>query len=146
MAVSRRRRSDVYGLGQPLITTAPYPIVSSRSPTEADMAIVGTLWADKETSSGWILVNIISNRAQWIPLTLNTGLDISARTFFAQGDQGTGKAGETALTNAVDIGVSTGIMWVRSKTNKSAENAGFFKMYIGTTPVWVPYFDDIYPA
>lgn len=171
MAISRRVKSQAYGVGQPLIFMPPSPIISSRSPTISDLALTGTAWVNKVDKCCYLLSSVISNKAYWMPITVNegakilhgnvtvddgsvyvpagnveVGLDISARTFFARGDHGIGKIGETALTNVIDTGGSTGSLRIKSKTNKSANNDGFFMMYIGENKVWVPYFSDISPT
>ena len=71
--------------------------------------------------------------------------DITARTFFASGDEGTGVASQTALTNVVDTTQGAGALSIVSTTANNGDNAGFLKMYVGTTVVWVPYFTDIAP-
>ena len=71
--------------------------------------------------------------------------DITARTFFASGDEGTGVASQTALTNVVDTTQGAGALSIVSTTANNGDNAGFLKMYVGTTAVWVPYFTDIAP-
>jgi hypothetical protein len=71
--------------------------------------------------------------------------DVITRTLFADGDEGTGKASTNALTNVVNSTLSTGVMTINSTTANPGTNTGFIKMYVGTTAVWVPYFDDIAP-
>lgn len=71
--------------------------------------------------------------------------DVQARTLFADGDEGTGKASTNALTNVVNATLSTGTMTINGTTTNPGSNTGFIKMYVGTTAVWVPYFDNIAP-
>lgn len=76
---------------------------------------------------------------------ITAGLDVLARTVFVDGDEGTGNAGQTGLTNVVDAALGAGVGAVLMKTANPGNSAGFFKMYNGTTVVWVPFWDNISP-
>jgi hypothetical protein len=71
-------------------------------------------------------------------------LDEYTKSPKAYGDD-SGLASTTALTNVTDTSLSSGALSIKSKTVNSGSNAGFIKMYVGTTAVWVPYFTDISP-
>ena len=75
---------------------------------------------------------------------INTA-DVVARSLFASGDQGTGVAAETAITNVVNTAVSTGALTVLSTTANPGNSAGFIKIYVGTQVAYVPYFTNIAP-
>jgi hypothetical protein len=56
------------------------------------------------------------------------------------GDDGACKSGYNALTN-VSVGVSSGVNTLKSTTAGGGQtNAGYIKIYVGTTPAYVPYF------
>lgn len=61
-----QRQNDVYGLSQPIIKTAPFPINSQRSPVASDFATPGTIWVNKLTNQVYILASIVANSATWI--------------------------------------------------------------------------------
>lgn len=68
--------------------------------------------------------------------------NVFGNMLIAEGDTGTGIAGDTILTNTtVPVAGGTGAFTITSATTSgAATNAGFIKMYIGTTPVFVPYY------
>jgi hypothetical protein len=58
------------------------------------------------------------------------------------GDEG-GVAGAITLSDVNDATLSTGAGSVKLKGTTARNNAGFIKMYVGTTAVWLPYWTDI---
>lgn len=62
-----------YGLTQALIATAPFPIVSKRTPTTADKAQIGTTWIDTVNNQYYVLTSIVSNLANWQLLAMGAG-------------------------------------------------------------------------
>jgi len=64
---------------------------------------------------------------------------------FASGDTGAGFAGTTGVTNVVNTTQGVGNLSILSTNGNAGDNAGFIKAYVGGTPVWIPYFDDIAP-
>lgn len=62
----------------------------------------------------------------------------------ATGDDG-GLLTTTGLTNVVNTGLSTGVMTIHATTTNPGSNAGYIKMYVGTTAVYVPYWTTIAP-
>jgi len=71
--------------------------------------------------------------------------DVSARTLFAVGDEGTGVASTVAITNVVDETLSSGAGVVLMKTTNSGNSSGWLKIYNGTSVRYVPYWSDISP-
>jgi hypothetical protein len=65
-----------------------------------------------------------------------------AGTILIDGDEG-GFAGAIGLTNVNDATLSSGNGTVKLKGTTTRDNAGFLKMYVGTTTVWVPYWTSI---
>jgi len=63
----------------------------------------------------------------------------------AQADPGSGTVSKTTLTNVVNSSLSTGAMTILSTTTNPGNSAGYIKMYVGTTVVYVPYFTNIAP-
>lgn len=61
------------------------------------------------------------------------------------GDDGTGTALSTSITNVVDNTQGAGALTLVSASANPGTNTGFLKFYVGTTPVFVPYFDIIAP-
>jgi len=59
-------RNISYGLGQPLITGAPPPIVAQRAPTANDFAPISTIWVDQPNDDNYILTRVVANAATWI--------------------------------------------------------------------------------
>ena len=71
--------------------------------------------------------------------------DLSGLQVFATGDTSGGIAATTSLTNVVNTAISTGTLAIKSTTANPGNSAGFIKMYVGTTVVFVPYFTNIAP-
>ena len=65
-----------------------------------------------------------------------------AGTILIDGDEG-GIAGTIGLTDVFDATLSSGNGTVKLKGTTPRDSAGFIKMYVGTTTVWVPYWTNI---
>ena len=65
-----------------------------------------------------------------------------AGTILIDGDEN-GIAGTIGLTNVNDATLSSGNGTVKLKGTTARDSAGFIKMYVGTTTVWVPYWTNI---
>jgi hypothetical protein len=72
-------------------------------------------------------------------------VDMRCRSAFVDGDQGSGISATTGMTNVVNTTQGAGALTLLSTNGNSGTNAGFLKFYVGTTVVYVPYFDDIAP-
>lgn len=118
MSVSNNFQQVAYGLSQPLINVFAAPIVSSRAPTTADKAPIGTLWIEPSTQNAWILVQIANNLANWSnieggagdfsSITVTTGPNsILGTTNINNSGSGVTTIG-TGGTGAVNIGNATG--------------------------------------
>jgi hypothetical protein len=156
-----------YGLSQPLIGLPSSPIVSKRSPSTQDKAEIGTLWINTIAEASWILINIADNASLW-QLTSSTSTTftdilvtpgnitvsngyiaadsgpIVGESIVATGD-GLGLNNTTSMSNVETNAVSTGHMTILSTNANAGNSAGYLKFYIGTLPVWVPYFILIAP-
>ncbi|MCP4967430.1 MAG: hypothetical protein GY926_19630 [bacterium] len=66
--------------------------------------------------------------------------DVRGRTFFADGDEGTGIASTVAMTNVDDTDVAGSALAMTNNTGDGLAHAGFLKFYMGTTAIKVPYF------
>jgi len=62
------RPNQVYGLTNALSDAAQKPIVVGRPPQITDHAFLGTLWIDPVNQTAYILVSILANVANWIPV------------------------------------------------------------------------------
>jgi len=71
--------------------------------------------------------------------------DVKGRSIFATGDEGTGEASTTALTNVVDTTLSSGAGVVLMKTANPGNSAGWIKIYVGTDVRYIPFWSDISP-
>ncbi len=72
----------------------------------------------------------------------------SARTramggLFVDSDPGSGEAGMLGLTDVVDTGLDTGNGVLKMSGTTNNQNAGFIKIYVGTTAAWIPYWTAI---
>lgn len=70
-------------------------------------------------------------------LGLSASSTIAAQGFYASGDGG-GAAGFIALTNVNSTTIGAGTGTVKMSSGNSANNAAWFKVYIGATAYWVP--------
>jgi len=65
--------NTAYGLSQPLINVFPPPIISTRNPTTADKATIGTVWINTFTNLIYMITNITDNVADWVLITSSGG-------------------------------------------------------------------------
>jgi len=99
-----QRPKVAYGLSQPDFAVGPIPIVTTRPPTTADFAEIGTLWVNTATAEIWALVSIISNIAGWMPLgTVDYGLGLDGQTLIAA-------TGGVPIWNTITPGVGIDIL------------------------------------
>lgn len=62
---TRQPFGTAYGLSDALLDVFPRPYASTRNPTTADKAQIGTLWVNKSTNDFFVLTSIVSNQATW---------------------------------------------------------------------------------
>lgn len=62
----------------------------------------------------------------------------------ATGDLG-GVVSVTSLTNVTNTTQGAGDLTIKSTTANPGDNAGFIKVYVGSTTAYIPYFTDIAP-
>ena len=112
-----------------------------------NVAVTGTLTSTVGLTAGTSVVAGTGITATTGNITALTGNVISTLAgvigvaVAATGDLG-GTAAETTLTNvSVPVAGGTGAFTITSATTSgAATNAGFIKMYVGTTAVFVPYY------
>lgn len=63
-----------YGLSQPLLNVFPFPIVSTRNPTSADRAQLGTVWVNKSTNDYFVLTSVAANVSTWSSVSNGAGI------------------------------------------------------------------------
>jgi len=83
-----------------------------------------------------------TNFHQWGDTTVTN--NVTGNTFFASSDVG-GQSSHTSLANGTNTSVSTGVMTINSTTTNNGSNTGYMKIYIGLTPAYIPYFQNIAP-
>ena len=76
---------------------------------------------------------------------VSVGGSIAGSSLLLSGDSGPVPGTPLAISSVTDATVSTGVMVINSTTVNPGANTGFIKCYLGATPVWIPYFDDIAP-
>lgn len=70
---------------------------------------------------------------------------ISTDNVYVSGDVGVGIASTVGLSNVTDVTQGVGVLSILSTDGNSGDNAGFIKIYVGTTVAWIPYFTNIAP-
>jgi len=76
---------------------------------------------------------------------VSSGGDANVATVVVTGDTGSPVANNIQFSNVVDTTQGAGALTLLSTTANPGTNTGFFKIYVGVTTCWVPYFDDIAP-
>ena len=102
---------------------------------------------DTGSTGGALVVNPTPDGIAIIAPTGNiqaTAGGIGGATVYASGDLASAVS-LTAMTNVVNTTQSTGALSILSTTANPGNNTGFLKFYVGTTPVFVPYFANIAP-
>lgn len=119
-------------------------VIISKSTFQASVTQTG--------SNAASLINTVVTNFDGILSSANTNVQSALETIddfskapFAQADPGSGTASKTILTNVVNTSVSTGAMTILSTTSNPGNSAGYIKMYVGTSVVYVPYFTNIAP-
>ena len=101
-----------YGLTQPLITLAPYPISALRNPNGSDHAQIGQLWINRSSNNVYVLTSIVNNVANWQTFSGGAGIFSSL----------TVNPGPTSLSTVGNGAVSIG----------NATNSGAITITVGT--------------
>lgn len=113
-----------------------------------NVAVTGTLTSTVGLTAGTSVVAGTGITATTGNISAVTGSiqalanNVYGQMIVAEGDAGSGTSSETALTNvSVPVAGGTGAFTITSATTSgAATNAGFIKMYVGTTAVFVPYY------
>ena len=87
--------------------------------------------------------NITANGNAAVIAAIGTAGTVKATVLESVGDSGTGSAGSTQITNVVDTTQGAGALTILSPSATSHTNTGLLKIYVGTTAVYVPYFQNI---
>jgi hypothetical protein len=104
--------------------------------TGANVVNIGT------AGTGLVSIGNSTGGVDLFGTTISTGT-IAATTFYATGDAG-GIAATTAFTDGTAPAGGSGALTIISSTGSTAHtNAGFIKIYIGTTTAWIPYYTAI---
>lgn len=69
---------------------------------------------------------------------------VNGLSVYATGDDG-GVAATTSLTASTNTTQGVGNLTILSTNANSGDNAGFIKVYVGTTTAYIPYFTNIAP-
>lgn len=141
---------DAKGIGSiRLGATSTGAIEFSRNavPTASDGSALGTTllhWSDMFLASGGVLNwNNGTFTLTQAAAVLSASGTVRALELGATGDVG-GAASTNSLTNVSDVTAnSSGVGTIKFKGTTSRDTAGFIKIYIGTTPYYVPVFTAI---
>ena len=153
--------NDVYILTSVVANTATWVSVGGGSGTFADITVnpgditvtagdinitLGSLFAGDSITAGTGPIiategNIIATQGN-ISATLG---EIDGVQVIATGDLGSGTVSTTGFTNVVNTTQDVGTLTILSTTGNPGDNAGFLKIYVGTTIAYVPYFTNIAP-
>lgn len=63
-----------YGLSDALLNVFAAPIISTRNPTTADRAQLGTIWVNKSSKDYFVLTSVVANVATWTSVSNGTGI------------------------------------------------------------------------
>jgi len=70
MAKYKKTKSTSYGFSDPLVENYPKPVISSRSPTTADIGHeIGQIWINQTTSAVLILTVVSAGSATWTTIS-----------------------------------------------------------------------------
>jgi hypothetical protein len=122
-------------------------LIVNASHTDSDTRIEGDndpnlLYVDAGTDRIGVGIAAPSTKVH-VAGDITADTDVVARQLRATGDAG-GTASQTTLTKTADLSSnSTGVGTILFKGTSSRNSAGFIKIYIGTTPYYVPVFDAI---
>jgi hypothetical protein len=96
------------------------------------LEVKGNLIADKNVTvaTDMLVLNTSTGRTQ-------------IKGLAASNDVGSGLANTTTLTNVKSDTLSTGVGSIKLTGATARDNTGFIKIYVGTTPVYIPYFSNI---
>ena len=107
MGVKRNTISVGYGITNALQNLAPQPIISTRNPTTADQAELGTEWVNKSTNAVFFLTSVVGGVATWSAASGGAG-SFSSVTATTTVTAGTGVVAGTTVTAAGDITSTAG--------------------------------------
>lgn len=97
-----------YGLTQPLLNVFPFPIVSTRNPTTADRAQLGTVWVNKSTNDYFVLTSVVANVSIWSSVSNGAGIFTSLEATTGNITADLGNIVATAGSVSAGVNVSAG--------------------------------------
>lgn len=124
------------GLTDPAITMSSsgnWYVAATNIDTTSTPAIAGS-GAGELTLAG---ISFTKNSTLAGTLTLNTSSAFVAGEIRANADVG-GSEGFTSLTNSNSTTIGAGVGSVKMTSGNSANNTAWIKIYVGTTPYWIP--------
>lgn len=121
-------------VGNILVTTGD--VTTTAGDFIADAGDVTVTLGDITVSAGHITAGLGN---------IEAGLDMLCRSMFVDGDEGTGTAGQTGITNIVDTTLSTGAGVVLMKTANPGDSSGWMKIYVGTDIRYIPFWTNLSP-
>lgn len=111
-------------------------VIGDITATNGDIiATTGNVTAGNSIQAGGDITSVAGD------IFVTTG-SVFALTMKARGDVA-GTASATTMTNVVNTTQGVGTATIFSTSAGNINNTGFLKFYVGTTPVFVPYFDTI---
>lgn len=114
---------------------------SSGAAAESNVTRIGNIYGTTVGDAPQVVFIDVDNKLGSTDTPTFTGV-ASALQLNATGDSG-GTASQTALTNATNTTQGAGSRTILSTGAGSGTNAGFIKIYVGTTTAYLPYFTTI---
>lgn len=106
----KKQKNLAYALGQPYVSIAAEPIVSTRDPKTTDSSELGTIWVNSRTANAYVLSQVRNNTATWQEFGQGgaaTFTNLTADSLETTGDITSTGADVTAENGAVNVnGVS----------------------------------------
>ncbi len=119
-------------------------VIIAKSTFQSSVTSTGSNAASLINASVTNFDGMLSSADTNVQAALET-IDNYAKNPYATADHGTGISSTTMLSNVVNTTQGAGALTLLSANGNSGTNAGFIKMYVGTTVVYVPYFTSIAP-
>ena len=115
-------------------TTGNITTVNATTVNATTVAATGAVSGASVTATG-----AVSGATVAATTTVTAGTTIKAAGDVA------GTAGSTSVSNVTNTTQGAGALSILSTNGNAGNNAGFIKIYVGTTTAWVPYYTNIAP-